>query len=441
MTITWGSNTVHTFGTPSPGGAAAPTSLFGSTPAPSTPAPTSFGFGGSTSSPAPVGTSLFGGTPAPSSGTSLFGGTPAPSSGSSLFGGGSAPAAGTSLFGGGTPAAAGGSLFGGGTPAPASGSLFGGTPAGGSLFGGAPTGGSLFGSTPAPGSSLFGGTPGPAPNQNQIPAQAALIGFMDASARQEAERVRAKLEKLFLAYNGQETVDEDSPESAKFAGITYNPLTAEQRQIRYVAGGGQQQIFEPPRPLQICGREWKLAVVNNPDPDMYEPVPLIGASALQARVLCQQGEAKESAAQAKIVQGIIDCLRQRESQTRQDLVEKERRFAALKRRLLQVMTKVELARSMNKPFQPDEYQSSQRWRTLLAHVDELRNESLVLRDQARAHRQGQQQQHGNSALDGVSIPELNKVLKDHDDKLQRLIETVKKDRRDVELVGNRVVRM
>lgn len=210
--------------------------------------------------------------------------------------------------------------------------------------------------------------------------------------------------------------------------------------MRYLAGG-QHQIFEPPRPQQVCGREWKLAVVNNPEPNEYEPFPLVGASSLQARVLWQQERAQENAAHAKSVQRSLDFIRERESKTRQDLIEKEQKFAALRRRLLQVMTKVEIARSLNKPFQPDEFRSLQRLKTLLGQVDQLRNEALILSEQAKTHRQGEERHRGNVSLDGVPREQLDKVLEDHGRQLKILTQTGKKDRRDVELVGNRVIQI
>jgi hypothetical protein len=421
MTVTWGQNTVHTFGTPSPG-VSAPAPLFGSssiTPSSLPSAPT-FSFGASTSAPTPAlaGGGLFGSTPAPSSGVtpSLFGASPAPVGGS--------------LFGSTTPAPTIGNLFGNNAIAPSGGGLFGNTSSASS--------GIVLGSAPTPGTTLFGTPTQQQQQQQQIPAQAALMGYIDASARQETERVCTKLEKLFITYNGQEMVSEDNLESAKFVTITYNPLTREQKQMRYVAGG-HHQIFEPPRPHQICGRDWKLAVVNNPDPDEYEPLMLNGSSSLQARVLWQQERATEDSIHANHVQAIFDFVRQRQSQTRQMLLEKEHKFAALRRRLLQIMTKVEIARSLNKPFQPDEYKAMQRLQALLSQVDQLRNEALLLRNQAKAHSQVERAHQGNVSLDGIPRKHLEMVLDEHRRQLQILTETAKKDRRDIELVGNRVM--
>jgi len=417
--VTWGTNTVHTFGAPAPAPA-----LFGSTTSsPGAPPPPSFGGSTGTAFGAPSPTAATGGAS-----TFNFSGssTSAPQS-SSFFGTLSTPAPSRSLFGN----------------APGTGAIFGASPA------------------PAPGSSLFGGSSTSvfgAPQQQQqqqqipaMPAQAAMLAHMDASARQETERVKAKLEKLFQAYAGNEVVSEDSMESAKFVAITYNELSPEERQLRIINGitlngpSGQRPILSSPRPPQVSGKDWKMACVNNPDPDNYVPFPLIGAAALQGRVSWQQERAKETANNAKSVQKYLDFIRQREAVTRQDLAEKERMYMALRHRLLEVMAKVELARCVNKPLQPDEYRALQRLQGLLGHVERLRTELQTLQDRAKMHQQQiQKQSHGgtSSALANGIIADkdsLSSVLYEQRRKLSKMTEAAKTDLRDVNLIANRVV--
>jgi hypothetical protein len=306
----------------------------------------------------------------------------------------------------------------------------------------------LFGTpSAAPTSSIFGGQQ--QQQQQQIPAHAAMLAHLNAEKLQEAERVRIKLEKLYLAYTGNEVVPEDSMESAKFVAITYNSLSPEQRQLQLIHGmalgspGGQRPILLLPRPPQVSGRDWKLAVVNNPDPDNYVPLPLIGASSLQARVSWQQERAKEAASNAQSIQHILDFIRQREAATRQDLLEKERKYIALRHRLLDLMSKVELVRCLNKPLQPDEYRAVQRLQSLLVHVDHMRKELEIAQDQAKTQQQHIQKHLGKSGtvVNGM-IPDkdaLLKVLNEQRRKLSIMTDTAKKDLKDVSLVGQRVV--
>ena len=164
---------------------------------------------------------------------------------------------------------------------------------------------------------------------------------MTAERVVEAERIKTKIEKLHREYSGTCVVPEDGEESAKFVAVVYNELTPEERQFRMIHGmaTGQPQspgiqanaysnsmqqlpIFAPQRPPQINSRDWKLAVVNNPDPNNYVPTTIVGAVALQGRLSNQQNRAKEYANNIVLVQKNLEFIRQRETLARQDLMEK-----------------------------------------------------------------------------------------------------------------------
>jgi nuclear pore complex protein Nup54 len=392
--VTWGQNTVHTFG------------------APAAPAPSGSMFG-STSAPAPTG--LFGApTPAPASGA-LFGTpAPAPSSGG-LFGMSSpAPAPGGSLFGAPSPAPSG---FGfGAPPAPAFG-----TP---SAFG---TSSSLFGNTST--------TQQQQQQQQQIPAQAALQAHMDASARQEAERVRSALERLHVAYSGGAS---GTNSESKFVAIVYNDVTPEQRQQHWIHGMGRGgYVRAPPPPAGVSEKEWQNAVVNNPDPENYMPMALVGGVALQARVSWQQDSAKKLAENAAILQKSLTTIKDRATRAKQDIEEKARRHAVLRKRLLDLMRRVELARCMNQHIQEDEIKAIQRLRKILQEVDSAKGSLTSLQDKART-----QTAAVARSMEAVGIPDktiLLNVLKEQRHKLENLTLTTKRDLRDVRLIQERTI--
>lgn len=410
-------------------------SHFGSTPAPAFGAPAPAGGLFGSPAPAPSG-GLFGSTPAPAPTSSFFGSAPAPSGG--LFG--SAPAPSGGLFGS-APAPSGG-LF-GSAPAPSSGGLFGSAPApSGGLFGSTPaSSGGLFGSAPAPSgglfgtssSSLFGAPSSSVPVQQQIPAQAALQAHMDASARQEAERVRAALERLNAAYAGHPNGEGES----KFVAIVYNPISPEQRQLQWFHGMGNGGLIPAPeRPPHVSEKQWTKAVVENPDPQNYVPNALVGAAALQARINWQQDRARELASHAATLQRSQDTIRDRSLQAQQDVEQKARKHAALRTRLLDVMRRVELARCMNQPTQPDELRVLQRLSALHKQVDTVRTGLLALQDKSRT-----QSSTAARSMIMTEVPEAAQVLpvlKDHRKKLETLANVAQKDQRDVGLIHKRV---
>jgi len=362
------------------------------------------------------------------------------------------------------PAAFGASAQAFGAPAP--------TPAtGGFGFGAAaaaPAKPSLFG-TPASttgGFGFLGQTHNPQVPQHHIPAQAAMQAKMTAERVVEAERIRTKIEKLHREYSGTCFVPEDGQESAKFVAVVYNELTPEERQFRMIHGmaTGQPQhlgtqsksyhnsqrqhpIFAPQRPPQINSRDWKMAVVNNPDPSNYVPTLIIGAIALQGRVSNQQNRAKEYANNAVVVQKNLEFIRQREAMARQDLMEKDRQYATLRRRLLELMTKVEVARCLNKPLQADEYRVGERLSILLDQANRLRGAFFTLQDQAKMQSLSGNPSDplanvniGNDSENvGVNNEKLLRILTEQRRKLEKMNGTAKNDLRDVGLIGRRVV--
>jgi len=449
--VTWGPNTTHTFGSApaAPGGPTPPPPAFGSSST-SAPAPVAGGslFGSTPAPTAAAGGSLFGSTPAaPAAPTGgLFGSTPAPAPlGGGLFGSTPAPAPNVGFSSFGTTPSSGSSLFGNPAPAP-----------GGSLFGSAPSGGSLFGA-PAPalfggGSSLFGAaTPATAAgaSMQQLPAQAALQAHMDASARQEAERVRIKLDALNYAYAG---IPQGGNEGggAKFVAIVYSPLTPEERQLRWMQGIVSTGIIPmPPRPPQVSEKQWLKAVAENPDPENYVPQPLVGAHELQTRLGWQQTRANDLANHASSLHQAHETLQERLRLAIQDVEIKVRKHNNLRKQLLDVMRRVELTRCLHQPIQPDELRVIQRLSDIHKQIDYLQQILLQLQEQVRLTIAKRTSAYGgddeeevaageSSHLLSASVEEqLVPVLKDHREKIQRLVTITQKDQRDVGLIARR----
>jgi hypothetical protein len=452
--VTWGQNTVHNIGTPAPtpggsafGGAAAPAPStgfsFGGSPAPApggfgAPAPAAGGFG----APAPASGGLFGATPAPAGGGGLFGSAPAPAGGG-LFGGSGgfgspapAPAGGGGLFG--AAPAGGGGLF--GAPAPAGGGLFGApAPAGGGLFGApAPAGGGMYGAAP----------PQYGQQQQQMqqqPAQAALQAHMDASARQENERVTQAMQKLTTAYNGQEMAASHK-QSGHFCTVLYNPLTPAMRQQQWVHGmgvDGRVHPLAPEKPPQISSADWDLAVVRNPDGLQVMPAVLVGAEALQARLTSQQEQVGHVSTHVASIQASHEMMERRTVEAAQQLDRIHRRHAAQCARLLQVMLRVELARCLNHPLQPDEVVAMERLKELKDGVEHIYGAMGALADRTRTqlHRPAANVNMSMTGGAQQQLPDqkqLMQVMKEHREELSTLTMKLQRDMKDLKLVQQRV---
>ena len=387
MTVTWGPSTVHNIGTTA--APAAPTTTFGAAPS----APLAFG------------------SPSPAASTGIFGSSaPAPS------------------------------LFGSPTPAP-----------GGSIFG-APASGGLFGApaSPAPSSTAFGfstfGSTQQQPQQQQqqqfaqqqIPAQAALQAHLDASARQEEARVQQKLQHIQNSYTGASTATETT--SASFATILYNPLTREVQQQQWLQGmplDGKPRPMAHPRPLQVSERDWDYALVRNPDYTQYMPIAVVGAEALQARLTYQQEMANQCQQQIQIIGDTHATVSERFQDALVRVHQLQHKRDLLRKRLLAVMRKVEIARCYNMPLQTDEMQAMDALARLQQHADHLKGVVTRLAETIQIIQQPQQMQQP-AVADKVDEKKLLPIVQNHRLDLTNLSEIVKKDRRDLKLIQERV---
>ena len=250
---------------------------------------------------------------------------------------------------------------------------------------------------------------------------------MDASARQEAAKLQAALEKYHKAYTGAPTEDKD-----KFVTIVYDDISPQQRQLQWLMRG---QRVPPPKPPTVSEKEWLEAVVRNPDPESYMPVALNGAVELQTRVAWQQDRANAFAKNLHGIQAARATLQQRCDRMETYLQTLTRIHTTLRTRLLEVMRKVELVRCMNLPLQQDEVTLKQRLVETLKQVDQV--SKLLVAAQTKAKGQSQVQ-----SMPIVNIPderELSRVLKGHRETLTNMTKTMDKDKRDLALLRHHVV--
>ncbi|KAL7538562.1 hypothetical protein ACHAXR_008635 [Thalassiosira sp. AJA248-18] len=440
--VTWGANTTALFGagttaaastTPAPaatgfafGGGAPATPPAASTPAPANPPPL-----GSTTTAAAPSTSLFGGQPAAPAAGGLFGGTPAPAPAGGLFGS--------------TPAPAPGGLF-GTTPAPApAGGLFGSTaapaPATGGLFGSnttaAPT--SAFGAAPAP-SAYGGGFPTQQPQQQANPHQAALHAHQSASQRQEAARIEEAIFNLHSKYSPNAAdplnpalASNNTPSSlCAFTAILYDPLPPQHR---------EQGHLSVPKPPHISNQVWNEALARTPSKELV-PVPLVGAPALHSRIVSQQEKANALAAHAKKLRETLQFLEKAARSSKDAIKHSNSEQEVLRRRLLEIMRKVEIVRCMGQPTQRAEVDAQHRLGEIMNQVNVVGKSLADLeergREQARAWRMRgatMKSQHsddiGSAPLQEEDKAALFDVLNNQRLGMERLGNIVRRDVRDV----------
>lgn len=426
--VTWGSNTTTVFGAGSNpsgfsfgGGGAPSTPPAASTPAPTNPPPL---WGGATT----TSTTTAWGQPAASGG--LFGSSapaPAPTAGG-LFA--SAPAPAPTGFGT-THAPAAGGLFGPSTPAPASGGLFGAP---------LPAYGGFGTQQPHQQVNPYGGFGTQQPQQHQAnPHQAALHAHQSALQRQDAARIEEAIFNLHGKYSPN-AADPLNPALASnnipsslcaFTAILYDPLPPENR------ARGQLSV---PKPSHISNQTWTEALARNPDPKELMPIPILGAPALHSRIVSQQERANALAMHAKKLRETLLFLEKSANSSKDAIKRSNLDQEALRRRLLEIMRKVEIIRCMGQPTQRAEVEAQQRLGEIMKQVNlvgkTLANLEERGRQQARAWRmkgatmESRQSDIGLLPMEEEDKVALFQVLNGQRLGMERLGSIVKRDVRD-----------
>ena len=276
----------------------------------------------------------FGAAAAPTFGAAAAAPTFGAAAAAPTFGAPAAAAAPTFGAFGTTSNAAGG--FGFGTAAPAAGGFGFGAPAA-AASSAAPTFGA-FGSTPAAGTTAaapsFGGFGSFAPVA--APATTTPFGVPVPAVQFPPHSIEARLLAIKAAYSAS------SPE-CRFQTVFYNKVDA----------NTVQQYVKPP---QANVRLWESAVKNNPDPSALVPSLAVGFEDLRKRVLEQEkASAAFGATLEAMGESLAGMIHGHEASTAASLAQLQRVHAQQSHRLLQLVDRVECARSRDvTPRLPEE---------------------------------------------------------------------------------------
>jgi len=213
------------------------------------------------------------------------------------------------------------------------------------------------GSTPGPaasnGSNLFGSSPFSLNNATSSASSTTTTTFISqnsgspyhhahvsAHLREEQSRIEAQL--LQLA-NGYATTPTTSPAATNAFGST-PPAQQFNSQCRF-----QCLLYDPvsapgdtQRPLHISVKDWAQAQAYNPNPAKLKPVSIVGAAALQSRVIVQHERATQFAKHVQQLQSALAALDTSVQRGRQTIESLALSQVQLEQRLLGFMYKLHL---------------------------------------------------------------------------------------------------
>ncbi|XP_059061208.1 LOW QUALITY PROTEIN: probable nucleoporin Nup54 [Achroia grisella] len=115
-------------------------------------------------------------------------------------------------------------------------------------------------------------------------------------------------------------------------------------------------------------RLWKQAQADNPDPENYIPVPIVGFSEIKFRARCQSEEAKLQASWLRRTADTLAELRTRRAASGARLAHMTARLHALRHTLLQVISRQEVTGRVGAALAPEEEAARARFHELASQL-------------------------------------------------------------------------
>ncbi|CAB4069411.1 NUP54 [Lepeophtheirus salmonis] len=190
--------------------------------------------------------------------------------------------------------------------------------------------------------------------------------------------------------------------------------------VRRIAFSKEQvkEYLDSP-PMGVDPRLWKQAQLDNPDPNKLIPVPMIGFKSLQQRIQCQEVQAKSYQGRLDSIAEEISDLQKRHQDTLALMTETtKRKQLELGHRVLHVIVRQEATRKLGFTIQPEEEKLRIRLRS-----SQDGSGSLVLGPSEKYE------------MDPFLIQDVRSVLKQQQDGIHALVEMVKEDAKDLELIA------
>ncbi|CAO1315005.1 unnamed protein product [Diamesa hyperborea] len=192
-------------------------------------------------------------------------------------------------------------------------------------------------------------------------------------------------------------------------------------------------------PKGIDPRMWKQAIVDNPDPKRFIPVPLVGFNELKWRITCQENETNTHNNYLAKMEKEISELKQRHSNTAAKILEHRRKFAELSHRILKIIVKQESTRKIGLSLSPEEEcikTKLENMNALVSAPTQFKGKLSELLSQMRMQRNQWASAGTNEyTLDKDSSDEMKNFLTMQQKAMELLIETVNKDMRDLKIIA------
>lgn len=205
-----------------------------------------------------------------------------------------------------------------------------------------------------------------------------------------------------------------------------------------------KQYLENP-PNGVDSRLWRQAIADNPDTKKFIPVPLIGFNDLKTRLACQESETNNHTNYLAKLEKDISELKLRHTNTTSKITEQRRKLAELSHRILRIIVKQESTRKAGIAITPEEEVIKTKLENMHALVSaptQFKGKLNELLAQMRMQRSQWTAMGSNEyTLDKESSDEMKNFLSMHSKAIEVLIDTINKDMKDLETIGEGMSRI
>jgi len=191
-------------------------------------------------------------------------------------------------------------------------------------------------------------------------------------------------------------------------------------------------------PVGVDPRLWKQAQLDNPNPKKFIPVPIIGFKSLQQRIKVQENQAKSHQGRLDCIADDISSLQKKHQNTLAALAEAKRRQLELSHRVLKVLVNQESTRKYGFTITQEEEQLRSQLESIQAELEtptQFKGKLNELLSQVRLQSQSMALSGTEKyTLDQFAVADIKCVLKDQQQAIQALVQVVKDDLKDLNVM-------
>ncbi|XP_070552255.1 nuclear pore complex protein Nup54-like [Ptychodera flava] len=187
-------------------------------------------------------------------------------------------------------------------------------------------------------------------------------------------------------------------------------------------------------------RLWRQAKLDNPNPESMIPVPMVGFSELNSRFKHQEHQNKQHQGRLNIISDDIATLQRNQATIQAKLTEYKRKHAELSHKILQIMLAQEVYRKSGLAIQVEEEQLRVQLESIQAELNaptQFKGRLNEMMSQIRMQSQASAARNeARYSIDLALQEEIKQHLKQQQEGIRHLINVIKDDVEDLQLVEN-----